>query len=213
MKKIIVTDLTRFANPNICCLAGIDMETGECIRPLPYLEKNSIISCDIKPGTILRGNFDPCHTIVAPHTEDHDYEISKLEYKNPETLTEFYSILEKDSVLSIEGGFNTRVEGKKIKPEDAPSCSIITLKVPSNNVEVIKDNYGKIRVHLTDETGNHFNYLSLTDLKTFESIMTSGSIDGINNNISRSTFTYLRIGLSRIHEGSYWLQVNGIYPQ
>ena len=33
--KIVVTDLTRFSNPDLVCLAGIDIETGRCIRPRP----------------------------------------------------------------------------------------------------------------------------------------------------------------------------------
>jgi hypothetical protein len=37
--KIIITDLTRFANPDIVCIAGINPDTNECVRPMPYFKK------------------------------------------------------------------------------------------------------------------------------------------------------------------------------
>ena len=38
MQKIIITDFTRFSNPKIVCTAGIDLTTGQCIRPMPYFD-------------------------------------------------------------------------------------------------------------------------------------------------------------------------------
>jgi hypothetical protein len=35
--EIIITDLTRFSNTKIVCIAGINIKTNECIRPLPYI--------------------------------------------------------------------------------------------------------------------------------------------------------------------------------
>lgn len=36
--EIVITDLTRFSNSEIVCIAGINQETGECVRPLPYIK-------------------------------------------------------------------------------------------------------------------------------------------------------------------------------
>ena len=38
--EIIVTDLTKFANEDIVCTAGIEKDSNECIRPIPYLKRN-----------------------------------------------------------------------------------------------------------------------------------------------------------------------------
>jgi hypothetical protein len=37
---LIVTDLTRFAKDDIVCIAGIELKTKQCIRPLPYPAKS-----------------------------------------------------------------------------------------------------------------------------------------------------------------------------
>jgi len=74
MGNIIVTDLTRFSNPDKVCIAGIDIETGKCIRPLPYL---SIAECEklhVLPGTILSGNFTKRLQVEGPHQDDRNYQ-------------------------------------------------------------------------------------------------------------------------------------------
>jgi len=35
-RQIIITDLTRFTGDQTVCTAGIDYNTMECIRPLPF---------------------------------------------------------------------------------------------------------------------------------------------------------------------------------
>jgi hypothetical protein len=58
--KIIITDLTRFANKDIVCIAGINPKTNECIRPMPYIERASCEKLNILPGAIIEGDFTPC---------------------------------------------------------------------------------------------------------------------------------------------------------
>ena len=56
--EIIITDLTRFSNPEIVCIAGINMATSECIRPLPYISVADCKRLNILPGSKLEGVFN-----------------------------------------------------------------------------------------------------------------------------------------------------------
>ncbi|MEZ4693859.1 MAG: hypothetical protein R2837_07675 [Aliarcobacter sp.] len=49
--EIIITDLTRFSNPAIVCIAGINIATNECIRPLPYIATDECLRLNILPGS------------------------------------------------------------------------------------------------------------------------------------------------------------------
>ncbi len=71
--EIIITDLTRFSNPDIVCIAGIDTKTNECIRPLPYVQLASCKVNNILPGNVIKGDFTTKSPLENPHTEDHDY--------------------------------------------------------------------------------------------------------------------------------------------
>ncbi len=54
MRKIIITDLTRFSTDEKVCIAGIDINTGECLRPMPYLKSNRCAELNIQPGAVLK---------------------------------------------------------------------------------------------------------------------------------------------------------------
>ena len=62
--KIIVTDLTRFNNPSIVCMAGIREGATQCVRPMPYLERSECERVGIFPGSILR--------VVSPADREFD---------------------------------------------------------------------------------------------------------------------------------------------
>ena len=209
LKEIIITDLTRFKNQNINCIAGIDIETGECIRPKPYLTKEKIQELGLKIGSRVVGNFTRCYPVDKPHVEDNLYgvlkRIEELE------IEDFFKVLDKNSVGSINEGFGVVVNGKKILEGNEPKKSIITLKIFSELLEVIRDSYGKIRVNLEDMVGSKYPLLALTESKNYERIEKYGSVEHINGELLASEYVYLRIGVSRLYQGAYWLQVNGIY--
>lgn len=209
MKEIIVTDLTRFKNENIFCIAGIDIKTGKCIRPKPYLKRDKVEMLGIKPGTRLKGEFSCFDNIKIPHVEDYHYKT--LEKTEDISGKDFYRILEKTSVTSIESGFKVDIIGKKILEGSEPEISIITLEATYENIEIFRDNYGKIRVDILDSSGKEFKSLAMTDHINYEKIKTYGSTEYINGEILASEKIYIRIGLSRLYQGAYWLQVNGIY--
>jgi hypothetical protein len=54
-KKMIVTDLTRFSKPDTVCVAVIDLENGNCMRPMPYFSNETCRKLNLQPGAILEG--------------------------------------------------------------------------------------------------------------------------------------------------------------
>ena len=101
---IVITDLTRFKNTEIVCIAGIDLQTGQCIRPMPYIKSLNAKKLNLQPGSILRGEFTPSPNIDHPHSEDHNY--SGLSYRGQCSPEDFRAALEITKETDLSRGFN-----------------------------------------------------------------------------------------------------------
>ena len=218
---IIITDLTRFSNPDIVCTAGINPSTKECIRPMPYLPAKECRRLNILPGAILRGNFVATHS-QKPHSEDRRVS-GRLSFAGPCESKKFREILEATLSNSVEEGFGISLyAGQKHVPiEDAPEISIITLRIEPWDLEIVPDRYseGRIKAIFTDGAGMIFRYLPITDLGFYNYAMgeyENNRIEELNQFIHSQDVVFLRLGLSRAHRSEdgrngFWLQVNGIY--
>ena len=220
MSKIIITDLTRFSNEEILCTAGIDVDTHKCIRPMPYLKTDWCKKSNILPGTILTGDFSDRNNTEIPHIEDMD--CKNLHYDGCCSSNEFKEILSKSAFHSIEEGFAVSlVDDQKCIPREAnPKRSLITISVNPDSIKIFQDNYDKIKIHVTDNTGKKFSFLSITDfgLRQYAEKHCSKTSDysDINNLIQAQEEVFLRIGISQFYkvkngEAGFWIQVNGIY--
>lgn len=221
-RSIIITDLTRFksGNPHLCT-AGIDRVTGECIRPMPYLEFTKCKDLKILPGGILSGEFTPAPNRTAPHFED--FHFSKLTFDGPCSGREFRSVLLGSCFLSVEAGFEVSLpDWEKVIPADHKvQRSIITLQVNPRDVEIVEDSYksGSIKLHFTDSSGRRHRFFPITDLGFYDYAQRhrdSGSLAALNNEIGKQEEVFLRIGLSRRFKNQqgkdgFWMQANGIY--
>ncbi len=220
MRKVIVTDLTRFANQKLVCTAMIDIESGECIRPMPYFSSQACAKYNIQPGAIFTGNFTFNDNAEKPHVEDATY--SNLRFHGPSSSNDFRNILINSLSQSVSNGFNYVFDNnqKHIPIADKVDISIITIAVDPSNILIHEDKYkpGKIKLSFTDKIGHSFSYLSITDRGFHDYAMShqhDGTLELVQNFISRQNEVYLRLGLSRAFQISdrngYWLQVNGIY--
>jgi hypothetical protein len=224
MTDIIITDLTRFGNREFLCVAGLTMDGQHCIRPLKdfdgrnpaYLSYAGCKEHNVLPGTILSANYTRPQQIDPPHVED-SIIAGKIRVAGVATSAQFEGVLEASAFDSIDAGFGVAMnEVKKYSIQlQKPARSIITLRVDPKNFEVFEDKYGKLRAHVTDSTGAAYRYLSVTDLGFFDNVGAPAnrrmSASDALSVIHRQKSLYLRVGLSRAYEGSYWLQINGIY--
>lgn len=223
MRKLIITDLTRFSNKEILCSAGIDVNTHECIRPMPYLQTSRCRELKMLPGAILTGNFTTHNNTEMPHSEDMDYQ--NLRFHGHCSSSEFREILSKSAYQSIEDGFAVSLENrqKHVPREPNPARSLITISVNPQSVQIVQDQYNpsKIKAHVTDNSGKEFSFLSITDFGLHEYAEkhyqeAGGNYSNINNLIQSQEEVLLRIGISRFYEApngkaGFWIQVNGIY--
>jgi hypothetical protein len=220
---IIVTDLTRFSKDDVVCVAGIDVKSKQCIRPLPYIKKETCKNLKILPGAILEGNFTKPKRVDKPHTEDMHYE--KLSFKGPCTSDEFEGVLKASLYPSINKGFDGNVPAcvKVIPPDTPPSRSIITLKLKPTQIEIVRNAFDpkNLRLNILDNDGRKYAYLSITDFGFYSLAVSKQKnpdyTDELNEFVRSQKKLYLRIGLGRRYKNpsdgrdGFWIQVNGIY--
>lgn len=219
--RIVVTDLTRFANQDIVCIAGICPETKACIRPRPYLSRSRCEELNMLPGAVLNGDFRRRKS-SPPHVEDYSY--SRLSFGGPCSAAMFHKILCETSVTAVEEGFSVRVppRQKYIPVDNPPGLSIVTTSVNPRHLKTVRDRYNeeKLKVHLRDGSGKEFRYMSITDLGFYEytvrSVGNTRALRQLNDFIGAQDELFLRIGLSREYTSpdgrrGFWMQANGIY--
>ncbi len=221
-RTITVTDLTRFNNPEIVCTAGIDENSGECIRPIPYLELSNCRKLNILPGARLSGNFIPSTDRTGPHQEDYSYK--NLKFLGPSSSSEFKNALEQSLYNSVEEGFEIELDNnqKYIPVDHRVQRSIITICVSPSDIEIVENLYDpkKIKLSFSDLAHKEFKYIGITDIGFYEYALMHHSrneLRKINKMIKSQEKIFLRIGLSRRFQppndsrNGYWLQANGIY--
>ena len=221
MREVIITDLTRFSSNENVCTAAIDVKTGECLRPMPYLKSAKCEELGIHPGAILKGDLNFQLNNSNPHIEDANY--NGLNFHGACTGEKFKELLESSLSNSVSEGFGVSFSvGQKHIPHDQKAnCSIITIKINPNQLRIHEDQFkpGKIKASFTDNNGDSYNYLSITD-RGFHDYAKNHQNDGrlheVTSLIDQQDEVYLRVGLGRIFKvqdgrNGYWLQVNGIY--
>ena len=220
--EIIVTDLTKFANEEIVCTAGIERGSNECIRPMPYLKRNYCETKKILPGSVISfdGNFDKSLN-SKPHVENCQH-IGDIKNLGPCSSDEFRKILTDTDSHSVEEGFSAKIpDGGKYFPVDSqPSCSIITLSINPSKISVHRNKFNakKLQSWFFDLNGNQFRYIPVTDLGLiiyFDKYGDEG-ISKINGFLKEQEQIFIRLGLSIKHKTNdgqegHWMQLNGIY--
>ncbi len=220
MAKYMVTDLTRFSKSDKVCTAVIDVETGVCLRPMPYFKSDNVKELNIQPGTILSGQIELTHRAVNPHIEDASY--VDLKFECSASGASFKSILDQTLSDSISTGFGISFDkGQKHIPiGEIAKCSIVTIKVSPQALHIHEDQYkpGKIKASFTDSSCQEYRYLSITDRGFFDYAIkhqADGQLAKVQRFILTQEEIYLRIGVGRQwkigERDGFWLQVNGIY--
>ena len=222
MARIVITDLTRFKNPELVCTAGIDLESNRCIRPNPYFKKEFCEKYSIASGTVLEGQFH-AKGQSQPHIEDHTHR--NVMPIGSASVSQFKSALSNSCFESLSEGFGVELEERsKVIPYDPqaiPVRSLITVNVKnprSIRIERNKFKEGSFQLSFCDGTDVWHNYLPITDLGFLNAVTTDPQLIDVSEEIrSASDSVFLRVGIGRYWENEngksgYWLQVNGIYP-
>ena len=220
-ETIVVTDLTRFSDESEkVCLAGINPENMNLIRPMPYLKRTDCRDYRILPGTKIAADFNPAPNIKVPHTEDHLWRNWKI--IGQAASDEFRELLQSNLSPSISRGFGMDITEKVIPEESAPSKSIITIKA-AVQLHLFNDgDFQKIRASVTDSDGLILRFMSITDYGFYRYVQKLLSKHELSRFFEFDRFLrsqseiFLRLGLGRLWKSKdgrtgFWLQVNGIY--
>lgn len=226
-KQIIITDLTRMRDFDVC-IAGVDVtDPHVCLRPLlssgpghPTLHPDERWLRSAAQGPIQLFSVvdleDFGNRPNPPHTEDWAVGVrgakvtSALPIAHRRLLLESLQMPAIDELFGAPVGWNLRDDGLRtgghVQPGSGRS-SLGTLNVGLERFHVTQDATGAVRYYafFQDERGNQ-NRLTVTDLSFrgwTDAVrrLRGGSIEALNRDL-RSTFSpgvevWLRIGLTR----------------
>ena len=147
------------------CISGYDMKQKRYYRPLLTNSRIDHNFCTQPSREIklfkeavyeVESSFDK----PAPHSED--FYIRRLIkvreiFKNNEEIKDFLHKISDPSIRSVYGDFIENVNGHQVVPKDCGLRSLGT--IIARRCEVYKDDRGRVRVNITDQTGHELKNL------------------------------------------------------
>jgi hypothetical protein len=209
--------------PGYICVAGIDVSNGRHIRPvLSRRLTTDLLSANGGPFSlaslidlgVVEFYGDP------PAVEDHLFDprnVHVIQSLKPEQFWKVLQSVAKKSILQIFGPAIQLLGRGCVVDKGAGKASLGCL-IPAVPPHLYVDNYGKIRIRVTD--GNFTVHLSVTDIRLCETdhqTPKQNLIDQFDTQMRRGASTILSIGLARAWKQPgetierHWLQVNNIH--
>ncbi|MBI2192003.1 MAG: hypothetical protein HYU36_08470 [Planctomycetes bacterium] len=221
--RIVVNHLTRM-RPGRICVAGIDVSTGEHVRPV-------LETTQLGRDMLVRsgGPFDIAsvadlgatrHVGKPPETEDHVFDPKGATQAKVVAADKFWKLLMKIGKPTLAGIFGPALEAR------TPGCAVdlgqgnasLGCLIPASAPEIWVDGWDKIRIELTD--GTLTPNLSVTDLRLYEDDQKTPRrklVERIATRIKKGVGVVVAVGLARPWqkpgdtERRHWLQVNNIH--
>jgi hypothetical protein len=209
--------------PGYVCVAGIEPDSGEHIRPVLNRRQLSRALLRKEGGVFEIGalvNLGPTKCVgQAPEMEDHQFSVENLRYERRLNGDKFWEYL----IQASEGDLKS-IFGDDIAQRDN-SCTVDvgcgSASLGNLNSPEIADcginRWGKIRLSLSG--GKFHPELSVTDIRLYNSDQKTAReeiVEAVASQLSE-TGVVLAVGLSRAwkKEGDtaqrHWLQVNNIH--
>ena len=221
--RIVVKHLTRM-QPGYICVAGIDVQDNEHIRPvlgrarltLDLLARNGGA---VDVGRLVElGPTQPSGT--APETEDHTFDPGRLVSVRELSPTSFWKLLAAVSCDRLADIFGNDLKAQRngcAVDEGQGNASLGCLRT-TTPPSITINRWGKIRAQVAD--GTFIVDLSVTDLRLYRNDQTTPRakvIANVQRRIQRGVGVILSVGLARAFQVSgdparrHWLQVNNLH--
>jgi hypothetical protein len=221
--KIVINHLTRM-QPGYICVAGIDMETHQHVRPVlagRRLGRNLLLLCG---GLFDIGSVVDLgavrHIGTPPEVEDCVFDPATTRHQRMMSRSEFWTILRRCAQKKL-----TRIFGDDLTPR-GPGCTVdvgngtasLGCLVPSAPPTIYIDGFDKVRASVAD--GACTVDLSVTDLRLFEGDQKTprtNTVRRTRERIGAGVGVILSVGLARAWQQPgdtkrrHWLQVNNIH--
>ncbi len=221
---IVINHVTRMAASRIC-VAGIDPETLEHVRPTTR-------QTDLVTRTLLREEGGPfgMGAVVdlgevvpepsPPETEDHSFKTAAARHVDDMAGDEFLELLDQVSAPDLASAFGPELERVRWKYAVEPGRGKHSLAVvparrrPELEVE---DRFGRLQLRLNDVDPP--TYLPVTDVRFYEDdheTINLSVVGDVNRRLRHGVDAFLMLGLARAYQAPtddrerHWLQLNGL---
>jgi len=198
------------------CISGYHKEKSKYFRPLlnpkngRRIDHNFCTQITKEIKLFIEATFEVesfFDNPESPHIED--FYISRLIevkeiFQSRKQIKDFLHQISDSSIKSVYGDFIEIINGSPVVPEDCGHRSLGTIVAKS--CKVYKNNLGRVRVDIIDQTGYQLNNLPCVahDME-YKKV-------GKYNNIP------VRLGLTRLwkkdkmDEEYYWIQISEVFP-
>ncbi len=222
--RIVVNHITRMTAPRIC-IAGIDVETLEHVRP-------TTPPTDLITRQLMREHGGPFRVgamvelgavravPARPESEDHRFRTTDARHVRDLDGDEFVALLDSVSCTDLDAGFGPgldRVGWKYAVEVGGGLRSLAVVKARRRPVFEVDDTYGRLQLRYNDAEPPA--YLPVTDIRFYEAdhrTIRRGIVDDVARRVRSGIDVFLMLGLARAYQAPsddrkrHWLQLNGL---
>jgi Protein of unknown function, DUF488 len=213
----------RMKSPRIC-LAGVDMQSLEHVRPTTYASEpitRELLRQEGGPfemGAVVElGSTQASPT--RPETEDHRFRTTNARFVEVMDGDEFLTLLGLISSPDLSSAFGPaleRLQRNYAVERGSGDRSLAVVRAPKRcDLEV--DRYGKLRLQMDDVRGQA--NVSVTDLRFYREDQKTPRdrvVQSVRLRLKRGVAAFLMLGLARAYRARdddrerHWLQLNGL---
>jgi hypothetical protein len=226
--RILVNHLTRMHGGHIC-LAGVDLETRQHVRPMLANEPMPFYLLARYGGPFEMGRMVdlglPRHAPQPPHVEDYVFVPARARVARPVAADEFWKWLEEMQSASLCEIFGTALEEtghgrwSTALGQGPRSLGILRPAAPPD-LYLTTGRYGRRQIRMRFGDGRTQVDVGVTDIRLFGDDHATPELTRIRavaQQMAASRGVLLGVGLTRKfrvsdrHEYRHWLQVNNIH--
>lgn len=219
--RIVTNHLTRMATGYVC-VAGIDLDTGEHVRPVLRGRIEQRFS------GALGGPFDIGSVVdlgrvqyvgEPPETEDHRFDLHGIYSAGHLRGDRFWDVLQHTarSTFGEIFGSQLRPNGRTLAVDEGYGQASLGLLVPETPPRLIEDRYGGVR--LEAQAGDFSGSFPITDLRMHDRnfAIDQRAVARIRQKLTRRVPVILGVGLTRPWQKPgdskpyHWLQINNFH--
>lgn len=210
--------------PGYICVVGVSLDTGGHVRPVLQYGRltTGLLRCNGGPFDIASVvDLGPTREAgCAPEVEDLCFDPARASWLMDDDLEAFWELLQETSCESLVEIFGPDLErrGRSCTVDPGGGHASLGCLKPTRKPELYVNDYGSIRLRLTDPTPSVD--LSVTDLRLCEEDHRTprwALISNMKERIRAGVGTILSVGLTRPWQKQddtrprHWLQVNNIH--
>lgn len=220
-RLVLVTETTRMGG-GLVCVAGLDINSGDMVRPLQGDGSNWSESEWVDTGYMVVGNvlsLPPAHAgnPAYPHANE-DFRVKSVRIQGQASASELYAACAEASDQDIDAIFGDCLVERKYTVADSKCRSLGGIEISARRLEV-STFYNKTQVSFQDRWKNWYN-LPVTELLTKNEGDTEAGTQALAARLASAGWqnVILRLGLTRAWDGGpqgfdpkrCFLQLNGV---